>query len=295
MPAPELAMPKYISLKNHPDISERWLQDRIVENPELLGLGDGVEVRDVERTQTGGGRLDLLLENRGGDPIKWFEVEIQLGSLDESHIIRAIEYWDIERRRYPQYDHTAVIIAENITGRFLNVISLFNGAIPLIAIQLKGVEVNGAFTLVATRVLDVVQLGMLEEPARVTASQDRSVWAQKLSPDMMELVDDLIDLTNEVATGCNPRFRKSYIGYGYGSQTQNFIWFNPQKQSVRTDFSLPEDDETDKMINDAGFDMTYQTKQCVYRVQVRRDDLEDGNRRAVLSELVGKAHAVWMR
>jgi len=44
-----------------------------------------------------------------------YEIEIQLGSTDESHIIRTIEYWDIERKRYPQYDHTAVIIAEDIT------------------------------------------------------------------------------------------------------------------------------------------------------------------------------------
>ena len=67
--------------------------------------------------------------------------------MDESHIIRTIEYWDIERRRYPQYDHIAVIVAEDVTSRFLNVISLFNGSIPLMAIQIKGIEVNGAFTL----------------------------------------------------------------------------------------------------------------------------------------------------
>jgi len=59
-----------------------------------------------------------------------YEVEIQLGATNESHIIRTIEYWDIERRRYPQYDHTAVIIAEDITSRFLNVITLFNGLSP---------------------------------------------------------------------------------------------------------------------------------------------------------------------
>ncbi len=36
------------------------------------------------------------------------------------------------------YDHTAVIVAEDITSRFLNVISLFNGTIPIIAIQNAG-------------------------------------------------------------------------------------------------------------------------------------------------------------
>lgn len=63
-----------------------------------------------------------------GDTNGRYEVEVQLGSTDESHIIRTIEYWDIERKRYPQYDHTAVIVAEDITSRCLNVISLIRPA-----------------------------------------------------------------------------------------------------------------------------------------------------------------------
>lgn len=122
---------KRLVLKNHPEFSEKWLQAQIQEDSGLLGLGD-VDVKDVERSQPGGGRLDLLLY----DPLAntRYEVELQLGATDESHIIRAIEYWDVERRRYPQYDHVAVIVAEEITARFFNVISLFNGAIPLIAL-----------------------------------------------------------------------------------------------------------------------------------------------------------------
>ena len=79
------------------------------------------------------GRLDLLLQDP--DTQRRYEVEVQLGSTDESHIIRTIEYWDIEKKRYPQYDHCAVLVAEDITSRFLNVVSLFNGTMPLIAIE----------------------------------------------------------------------------------------------------------------------------------------------------------------
>jgi len=50
---------------------------------------------------------------------------------------RTIEYWDIEKARYPHFDHVAVIVAEDIASRFLNVISLFNKAIALIAIQMR--------------------------------------------------------------------------------------------------------------------------------------------------------------
>ena len=78
-------------------------------------------IKDKERIQPSGGRLDLLLQDV--ESLKRYEMEIQLGKTDESHIIRTIEYWDIERKRYPQYEHCAVIVAEDITARFLNVIS----------------------------------------------------------------------------------------------------------------------------------------------------------------------------
>ncbi len=99
----------------------------IAKKPEILGLGDFI-VKDKERIQPTGGRLDLLLQDI--DSLKRYEMEIQLGKTDETHIIRTIEYWDIERKRYPQHEHCAIIVAEEITSRFLNVISLFNGNIP---------------------------------------------------------------------------------------------------------------------------------------------------------------------
>ena len=90
-------------------------------DPGLLGLGE-LEVKDVERMQPRAGRLDLLLQDP--DSYRRYTVELQLGATDESHIIRALEYWDIERKRYPQYDYCAVLVAEDITSRFLNVIAL---------------------------------------------------------------------------------------------------------------------------------------------------------------------------
>ncbi len=111
--------------------------------------------------QPRGGRLDMLLY----DPLAniRYEVELQLGATDESHIIRTVEYWDIERRRLPQYEHVAVIVAEEITARSFNVISLFNGFIPIIAIQVSAIEMGEAVTLVFTTVLDRTTLGAEED------------------------------------------------------------------------------------------------------------------------------------
>jgi RecB family endonuclease NucS len=118
------AKPERIFLKDHPELNERWVQERIAEDPSLLGLGDLI-LKDKERIHTHRGRLDLLCQD--AETNRRYEIEIQLGKSDESHVIRTIEYWDIERKRYPQYEHTAVIVAEEITSRFLNVIGLFNG------------------------------------------------------------------------------------------------------------------------------------------------------------------------
>ena len=161
--------PKKVSLKDHSVLNEKWVQEIIADDPSILGLGDLI-LKDKERLQPRAGRLDLLLQD--SDSTRRYEVEIQLGKTDENHIIRTIEYWDIERKRYPQYEHCAVLVAEDITSRFLNVISLFNGFIPLIAIQMNALQMNENISLVFTTVLDQMTLGLVDEDEDVTDVTD---------------------------------------------------------------------------------------------------------------------------
>ena len=88
-----------IWLKDRSYLDEKWVQDRIDDDPSILGLGNDLFVRGRERRQPRAGRLDLLLEDSDGE--RRYEVEIQLGATDESHIIRAIE-------------HCAVLVAEDV-------------------------------------------------------------------------------------------------------------------------------------------------------------------------------------
>src|SRR5207249_3663808 len=105
-----------------------------------------------------------------------------LGATDESHVIRTIEYWDIERRRYPAYDHCAVLVAEDITTRFLNVLSLFAGTIPFIAIQLSALQVDDQVVLHFVRVLDRVALRTDDEGEETVSVVDRNYWNIRSSP-----------------------------------------------------------------------------------------------------------------
>jgi len=58
----EFAKFEPVSIRNHPELNERWVQDRIAEDPSILGLGD-VVLKDRERIQPKAGRLDLLLQD----------------------------------------------------------------------------------------------------------------------------------------------------------------------------------------------------------------------------------------
>ena len=131
-------------LARHPTLTEKWVQEQIRRDPGLLGLGE-LEVKDVERLQPRAGRLDMLLQDP--ESYRRYTIELQLGATDESHIIRSLEYWDIERKRYPQYDYCAVLVAEDITSRFLNVLGLFNGSIPFIAIKMSAFKIGDVITL----------------------------------------------------------------------------------------------------------------------------------------------------
>src|SRR5437762_2556314 len=185
---PNYLKPEKINLRSHPELSEKWVQQRIAEDPTLLGLGELV-LKDKERIQPRAGRLDLLFQDI--ESTRRYEVEIQLGSTDEAHIIRTIEYWDVERKRYPQYDHAAVIIAEDITSRFLNVIALFNGAIPLIAIQMNAVKVGPHLSLMFTTVMDQLPRGLVDEDEEVQEVTNRDYWEHRGTKETLGIVDEL--------------------------------------------------------------------------------------------------------
>lgn len=130
---------------------EFWLRDKIYDDPTILGLGN-LQAVTKEKTQPQGGRLDLLLKNPEDDSM--YEVEIQLGATDESHIIRTIEYWESEKRRWPKRSHTAVLIAETITNRFFSVVSLLSQAVPIIGIQANIVQIGDIQGLHLTKIID---------------------------------------------------------------------------------------------------------------------------------------------
>jgi len=279
--------PERLSLKLHPDLSEKWVQALIAEDPSILGLGDLV-LRDIERTQPRAGRLDLLLQDT--ETKRRYEIEIQLGATDEAHIIRTLEYWDIERKRYPQYDHCAVLVAEDITSRFLNVISLFNGTIPLIAIQMQALKVGDNTTLVFTTVMDEFARGFVDEDEDAEAApSDRAYWESRASKTTVQLADDLLAIVKTFDPSLGLKYNKFYIGLARDGQPDNFIVFRPRKSTLHVGLRLPRSDEADALIEKAGLEtLEYDARWGRYRLSLNKDDVV--KKTDVLTRLIGDAY-----
>jgi hypothetical protein len=205
------------------DYTEKWLQDKIEEDPSILGLGD-LTIIERERKQPSGGRIDFLFLDPETQTM--YETEIMLGETDESHIIRTIEYWDIERRRFPSKDHKAVIVAEDITNRFFNVISLMNRSIPIIAIQLNALKVNNNIILDFTKVLDIYEPPEDEEDIGETV--DRSYWENRSNPKSIKIMDEIINIAKDEYNDSKVTYNKHHVALG--TQRRNCIWFHPRKK-----------------------------------------------------------------
>jgi hypothetical protein len=281
----EFAKFEKISIKNHPELNERWVQDRIAEDPSILGLGD-VILKDKERIQPRAGRLDLLLQD--ADSSRRYEVEVQLGSTDESHIIRTIEYWDIERKRYPQYEHTAVIVAEDITSRFLNVVSLFNGMIPLVAIQMNALKIGNQVGLVFTTVVDQMTLGLVEEDEETQEVTDRAYWENRGSKKTVAMADSILELAKQFDDKLELKYNKFYIGMAKDGQPTNFLIFRPKKGFIRLEPRIKNSTETTERFENAGLDvMDYDSRWGRYRIRLKPGEVE--KQKEILTEVVKEA------
>jgi hypothetical protein len=281
----KLIKPERIAISKLEGVNEKSIQEIIANESSIIGLGDLV-LKDKERIQPRAGRLDLLMQDP--DTNRRYEIEIQLGKTDESHIIRAIEYWDIEKKRYPQYDHCAVIIAEDITSRFLNVISLFNGFIPLIAIQMNAYKMGSEVGLVFTKVLDEMPLGLVEEDGEIQEVTDREYWLKRGTQATVKMADEMLSIINTFKKGYELKYNKFYIGLAKDGQPNNFAIFRPKKTYMRLELKLPKSDEVDQLIEESELDeMGYDNRWGNYRIRLNKGEI--GKKNEVIRTMLERA------
>lgn len=196
--------------------------------------------------------MDILLEENEETR---YEVEVQLGATNPDHIIRTIEYWNNESKRNKDFQHVPVLIAEEITGRFQDVISLFNKAIPIIAIQMTVFKEDaGKYGILFTKILDLSDTDSDDDIGKTFTKED---WEKKSTKDMISLVEkmynDFIERKDEIRLN----YLQMYIGLIENGTANNFISFVPKKKFVKIRFKSIESEEIEKKFDAVGFEINY--------------------------------------
>ena len=210
---------------------EYWLQDWIVADPKRLGLGQVViKAKELRQYAGKGGRLDILAYDAALDT--YYEVEVMLGECDADHGFRALDYWARERIRNPNARHVAVIVAEDLSGRYRTVIETLAQQLPPIAIEIRTLLVHAdphvatTFPVIFAQPDDFV-LRPVDEPEtedKLAAPNDEASW-QAAKPEFAKFAREMHKLCFEKIGMTTIDFSaKSYVALKKGKRAWLPMW-----------------------------------------------------------------------
>lgn len=269
---PKLVSLSKFSLGRSNGVDEETVQQFIEQTPEVLNLGLKTRLIQKQRRHQGAGILDLLLESE--DRQTRYVVELMLGELDEKHIVRAIEYWDYERRAYPDIAHVAVLVAEGL-GRFLNVIGLLSGAgrIPIIVIQMNSyrLENDGSIALTFSRVLEQ-RKGLVEDESEEDERNQVQPWKDRVPGPIMKSVQSIFEyLKAGTKTELTLREVQQYIAVSPAGSRSTILVFYPQVRALQIGIRIDQRNDIDERIQAIG---SYNSRDSRYLLKIQPNDVE---------------------
>lgn len=219
-----------LSLAGHADYDEAWLERLIKSDTAILGLGS-IQVISSQIQQSKG-RLDLLLRDETNEVI--YVVELMLGPLDESHIVRTVEYWlrERDRKSHEDYELVAVLAAEKVLeSRFVDVVRFLSRQMPLLLMEVSALQVESHLTLKFIKVFDGRRLeGEAISPA---PEASRESWIDSASPETVSLAEKLVDMLKGIDPSISLTFKQDFLGLRLGNRANNFMTFQPRRRFLR--------------------------------------------------------------
>jgi hypothetical protein len=210
---------------------EFWLQEWIVADPTVLGLGPiAIKTKELRQYAGNGGRLDVLAYDAALDT--FYEIEVMLGECDADHGFRTLDYWARERIRSPNARHVAVIVAENLGGRYSAVIETLSQYVPLIGVEVRTLVLNSDPPLATTFPVIISQPDdLILRPADAPdgkeeglPSHDEASWTAERA-DFAKFARDMHRWCNEKIGPTTIDFSaKSYIALKKGKRAWLPMW-----------------------------------------------------------------------
>jgi hypothetical protein len=209
---------------------EYWFQNWIAADPTRLDLGQvAIKAKELRQQGTKGGRLDILAYDPALDT--YYEVEVMLGECDADHGFRVLDYWARERVRNPSARHVAVLIAEDLSGRYQTVIETLAQRLPFIAIEMRTLLIKSdppvatTFPVVFAQPDDLV-LRPADEPEGESGDtlNDEGTW-EAAKPEFTQFARSVHKMCTEKIGPSSIDFSaKSYIALKQGKRAWLPMW-----------------------------------------------------------------------
>jgi hypothetical protein len=181
-----------------------------------------------------------------------------------------------------------VLVAEVVTARFLNVIGLFNSAIPMIAIQPNALRVGDSIVLDFVKVVDGIVPGEDEAEAG-GETVDRAYREAKGSKESVSVADACLSIVREIDGRLNLEHNKHSIGLADQYRPNNFVTFVAKRQFLRVQARLDDRETWKERLGEAGLVVlpgVSQRKRLYFRLNGR----EAEQHRGLLRELFEACH-----
>ena len=150
---------------------------------------------------------------------------------------------------------------------------------------MQALQVGDNVTLVFTKVMDEFSRGLVDEDEEAEAvPTDRAYWEQRAPKGTVALADQLLDLLHKFDPTLTLKYNKFYIGFARNGQAFHFGSFVPKKNHIIFRLRLPQTDELDHKIDEAGLDAPeYSKNGRLYRLRLTEEDVK--SKSEILEEL----------
>ncbi|GHV33726.1 hypothetical protein AGMMS4952_25880 [Spirochaetia bacterium] len=224
---------KLVSLKETGN-DENWVHQWIVDKPERLGIGSfDIIAQELHQYKNKGGRLDLLGYNKLINT--YYEIEIMLGECDSDHGFRTLDYWARERAKNPNSIHYAVLVAEDLQGRYKTIIETLPQFLPFIAIEIQTLQLitDTGEKIITCKAEIIAQPDELVEKGgpeivstgKTIAPRDEDWWRQNQGDAFVDTVKEMASYCeNNVGTSRIDFTANSYISLKKGKRTWLPMW-----------------------------------------------------------------------
>jgi len=117
---------------------------------------------------------------------------------------------------------------------------------------LSAIKIGDHLALTFTKVLDQIQLGVVDDDIEIQAPATRAFWEERSTKETLAIVDELVQFIKAIDHQLEPKYNKHFIGLARNGKPDNFVVFQPRKQWLRLGLALSQSDDATKMLEEAG-------------------------------------------